>query len=98
MDVEIERAPKPLDHGHRAPATIRDPTRASASAKEPEYRADEYANDGATQMVMPRQLIPQAVRQAEHPLSHGRVGEHVVDEVGGALGHSAAAATRTDRG
>jgi len=38
-----------------------------------------------------------AIGQTQHPLPHGHVGEHVIDQMGGALGHPAAAATRTKR-
>ena len=41
--------------------------------------------------------VPQAVRQAQHPLPHGHVGEHVIEQVGSALGHPAATATWTNR-
>ena len=79
------------------PPTIRTPLVARASAQQPEHGAEEHGDDGAAQVVVPRQLVPQAVRQTQHPLPHGHVGEHVIDQVGGALGHPAAAATRTQR-
>ena len=69
----------------------------SAGAQEAEHRADEHANERATHVVIPRQLVPEAVGQAQHPLSHGHVGKHVIEQMGGALSHPAAAATRTNR-
>jgi hypothetical protein len=60
-------------------------------------RAKEHGDHSAAQVVIPRQLIPQAIRQAEHPFPHGHVGEHMIEEVGGALGHPAAAAAWTQR-
>jgi len=63
MEVQIEGSPKPLDHSHRSPTTIRDAAVARAGAKEAEHRA--------TQLVVPRQLIPQTVGQTQDPLSRG---------------------------
>ena len=37
MDVEIEGAAKPLDHGHRAPTTVPDAAVERASAQEAEH-------------------------------------------------------------
>ena len=42
-------------------------------------------------------MVPQAVRQTQDPLPDGHVGEHAIDEVGGALGHPATAAAGTQR-
>jgi ribulose 1,5-bisphosphate carboxylase large subunit-like protein len=37
------------------------------------------------------------MRHREHPLPHGDVGrQHVIDQVGGALGHPPAAAARAE--
>ena len=47
--------------------------------------------------MVPRQRVPQAVRQAQDPLANGDDGEHVIDQVRRALGHPAAAAARTHR-
>ena len=97
MDVQIERSPEPLDHGHRATTTVLDAALARASAQEAEHGSGEQANDPAAHVVIPGQLAPQAVGQTQDPLSHGHVREYVINQVGGALGHPAAAATRTDR-
>jgi hypothetical protein len=50
----------------------------------------------STHFVIPRQLVPHAVQEAEHTLANGHVGEHVIERVGGAFCHPAAAATRTE--
>ena len=97
MKVQIEAPPESLDHGHRAPTTVRHAASRARARSQPEHGAHEHGDDRTTQVVVPRQLIPQAVRQAQHPLPHGHVGEHVIDQVGGALRHPAAAATGTDR-
>ena len=95
MEVEIEGSPKPLNHGYRAPTTVGDAAVARASAQNPEHGADEDGDDPAAHVVIPRQLIPQAVRQTQNPLPYRDIGEHVIDEVGGALRHPAAAAAWT---
>lgn len=97
MDVQIERAPESLDHGHRAAAPIGDTVAARACTQGAEHRAEEHGDDRPTQAVIPRQLVPQAVGQTQHPLSYGDVGEHMIEHVGGALGHPTATATWTDR-
>jgi hypothetical protein len=89
MHVEIERPAESLNHGHRATTTVRDASIARASAQKAEHAADEHGDDGATQVVVPRHLVPQAVRQTDNPLPDRHVGEHVVEQVGGALGHPA---------
>jgi hypothetical protein len=97
VQVEVERPAESLDHGDSATATVRDAAVARAGAQEAEHGTDEHGDDPATQVVIPRPLVPQAVRQAQDPLPHGHVGEHVVEQVGGSLRHPAAAATRTER-
>ena len=62
-----------------------------------EHRTDKHRDDRATAFVVPRQLVSQPVGQTQHPLTHGHVGPHLIDQVGGALGHPMATATRTDR-
>lgn len=46
--------------------------------------------------MVPRQHIPHARRQRQHPLPYGHVRKHILDQVGGALGHPPAAAARTE--
>ncbi len=96
-EVQIEGAPEPLDHGHRAPTTIRDAAVARARAQEPEHGANEHRDDAAARVVIPRQLVPQAVRQTEDPLSHRHVGQHVINQVRRAFRHAAPPATGTQR-
>ena len=47
--------------------------------------------------MVPGQHVPQPVGKREHPLANGDVGEHMIDEVSGALGHPAPAAARAHR-
>ena len=94
MDVEIEGAAKPLDHGHRAPTTVPDAAVERASAQEAEHGADEHGDDTATQLVVPRQLVTKPVRQAQHPLPHGHIGEFRARFAGGELRSGGAGADR----
>jgi hypothetical protein len=95
VKVEIEGSPKPLNHGHRAPTTVGDAAVTRASTQKPEHGADEDGDDPAAHVVMPRQLIPQAVGQTQHPLPYRDIGEHMIEEVGRALGHPATPTTGT---
>jgi len=61
VKIQIKAPPKSLDHGHRAPTTIRDAGVARASARQAEHRAKEHGDDPAAHVVIPRQLVPQAV-------------------------------------
>jgi hypothetical protein len=47
---------------------------------------------GTAQVMVPRQPVAKAVRQAQDPLPYGHVWEDVVHQMCGALGHSAASA------
>jgi hypothetical protein len=110
MDVEIAGPPEPLHHGHRAPTTVCHADVTGASAQEAEHRAEEPGDDRAAQIVVPRQLVAQAEWETQDPLHpsaaaalgtpalpHGYIGEYVVNQVGGSLGHPAPAATRAQR-
>jgi hypothetical protein len=95
VKIQIEASPKSLDHGHRTAATIRDAAVPRASAQETEHRTDEHGDNSAAHVVIPRLLVPRAVGQTQDPLPHRHVGEHVMEQVGGSLSHSAAATTWT---
>ena len=43
-----------------------------------------------------REEEPERVGDAQHPLAHGSLGEDLIDEVGGALGHAPRAAARAE--
>jgi hypothetical protein len=95
VDTQIESPAKPLDHGHRAPTTIRDAVVVRVSAQETRYGANERRDDAAAQVVIHASLVAQAVRQTQHPLPHRHVGEHVIAQVGGALSHPGVPDART---
>ena len=96
VDVQIERPAEPLKDGHRTPTTIGHIVQLCTTTQPPQHRTHEDGDDRATQVVIPRQPVAQAIRQTQDPLPHGHVGKHVVHEMCGALGHSGASATRTE--
>jgi hypothetical protein len=65
VDVQIEGSPEPLDDSHRAPTTICDAGVARAGAQEAEHRPKEHGDHPAAHVVIPRQLVPHPVREAE---------------------------------
>jgi hypothetical protein len=96
MDVEVQRAPEPLNH-HDSPApAIGDAAPPRAGPQEAEDGSHVHAHHRATQIMIPREPVPQAIREAQHPLPNRDVGQHMVNEVRRAFGHAAAAATRTE--
>ncbi len=97
VDVQVERAPESLDDGHRAAAPVPHPSVPRAALKEPENRPYGTPHHAAAEGVIPGEPVAKPVRQAEDPLAHRYARQHVVDEMGGALGHAASAATRAQR-
>jgi hypothetical protein len=57
-----------------------------------EQRAREDAAHGGAHSRARGEQEADAERKRDHPLAHGRVGQHVVDEVRGGVGHTPAAA------
>jgi hypothetical protein len=71
VDVEIESPAEALhDRDGAAPAAGHAVT-ASAAPQEPEHRTPGDAGHGPTQLVIPRQQVPQPMRQAG---THCRTG------------------------
>ena len=50
---------------------------------------DEDPQDGASDVRAALQVGTEPLRKAEHPLSHRKVGQHMIRDVGGDLGHAA---------
>jgi len=65
-------------------------------ALEAEQHAHVHAEHRARECVIPRQQIAQPVRHAQHPLAHGHLRKHLVDQARGALGHAPAATARAE--
>jgi hypothetical protein len=97
VNVEIEATPKALDRGDGAGLRIGDPGAPRATSVEAAKRPRVHGEDLATELVVPCEQIPQAKRQAQHPLAHRHGGEDVVDEMRRPLGHPPPAAARTYR-
>jgi len=96
VDVQVQRASESLDDGHSTAATIDDAIPTRATSDDAEHGAHVHGDDRATQIVIPRQHVPQPVRQTQHPLSHRHVGEHMIHQVRRAFGHAPAATTGTE--
>jgi hypothetical protein len=97
MDVQVQRPAKPLDHHDPTRAAALDALVARTVAEHPEHGVEQHARDLAAEIVIPRQEIPQPVRQAQDLLPDGHVGKHSVDEVGGAFRHPAPATAWAQR-
>jgi hypothetical protein len=65
-----------------------------ALTQKPEHDTHVDSDHRSTQIVIPCEQVPQAIREAQHPLPNRHVGQHVVDQVRRTFGHAAAAATR----
>ncbi|HZB77445.1 MAG TPA: hypothetical protein VE526_14530 [Solirubrobacteraceae bacterium] len=96
MDVEIQSAPEALDDRHRARSPGPDAIAARALPLEAQQHAHGHREHRPRQPVIPREQVPQPVRQAQHPLAHGHPRQHSVDQPGRALGHAPAAAARAE--
>ena|SRR5437870_4023860 len=85
-----------LDDQDGATAPIGDALVARAAAEEPEHCADGHAADRAAQVMIPRQQVPQPMRQAQHPLTHWHIGPDVIDQMRSSLRHAAATTARAE--
>jgi len=54
------------------------------------------AGNRTTEVVIPRQSIPQTERQGQHPLPNRGIGEDPIDQTGGTLGHATSTAARAE--
>jgi len=96
VHVEFQPAPEALHDGDRPALAVRDAGAPAAPPVPAEHCADEHAQHGATERVIERETVAQAMRHGEHPLAHGDGRQHGVDEVRRLLGHAPAAAARAD--
>ena len=96
MDVQIHRATEALKHRDAAAPGMRDAMRLGPRAQMAFDGLVQDARNPSAQVVTPRQQVAQPMREREHPLSYGNVGEDVVDEMRGAFGHAPPATTRTE--
>lgn len=68
VDVEIERAAEALQDRHGAAAAVGDAVTACTAPEQSEHRPHGHAAHGPTQVVIPREQVPQPMWQAQHPL------------------------------
>jgi hypothetical protein len=64
-----------------------DAVRTRGARVESEQRTGIDAQHGAAQGVIPRQSGAHTIRQRQHPLAHRYLWQHLVNQIGGALGH-----------
>jgi hypothetical protein len=67
MDIEIQSAPEALDDRHRARSPGADARAAGAVPLEAQQHAHGHGEHPPRQPVIPREPVPQPVRQAQHP-------------------------------
>src|SRR5512140_1206310 len=96
VDVQLEAAAEALDRRDCAAPAIDGPPPAPAAPLEAEERAGVDRAHRAAEGVIPRQAIAERVREREHPLADGDVGQDVIDEFRGARGHPPAPAFMVD--
>jgi len=78
VDIQIHRAAETLHDGHNPAASVRLLGRAGRLPEEAEDRPDADTDDRAAQVVVPREPVPQPMRQRQHPLPHRHPREDVV--------------------
>ena len=81
VDVQIQGSAEALNDRHGPAASTGYAGLPHAAPKKPEHRPHENARDRTAQRVVPRQHVPQAMRQTQDPLPHGHDRKHVIDEM-----------------
>ena len=96
VHVQVQRAPEPLNHHHRSAAPVGHAGAPGTGPQEAKDRPDIHPRHRPAQLVVPRQQVPQPMREAQDPLTHGDIGQYVIDQVRRALRHPSTAATGTE--
>jgi hypothetical protein len=96
VDVQVQSRAEPLDCRDGATAPLPDASTLGSAALERQQRADEDAEYGAAEAVVPGEGVAEAVRQGENPLPDRQTAENVVNEVSCQVGHAPAAARWTE--
>jgi hypothetical protein len=73
MDIQIQGAAEPLNDGDGPAPAIRHAIAPRPRTQKPEDGTHEHANHRATPIVVPREQVPQPVRETQDPLSHRHV-------------------------
>ena len=97
VNVEVEFAAEALHEGHRAaPDRAVCGCKACAAANRAEDDRDEDAQDIGDEARIICQAVAQGEGKREHPLTDGDCGKDAIHEMGGGVGHPAAATGRTE--
>jgi len=96
VDVQVERATKALDDGHRTRAPIAPPRCLGPFPVEAEQRTRANRKHGAAKLVIPGEAIAKLEWEAQDPLANGDPREYMVHEIRGTLGHTTPPAARTE--
>jgi len=96
VHVHIQGRAEPLDDGHGPAVALADTLAPGGTAQPPEDHPDEHCQHVPTQGGVESELIAQRPRQRQHPLAHGGVRNHAIDEVSGELTHAAAPTRRAE--
>ena len=95
VQVGIERRSETVDKRHRTEPGIAGRV-GTAQAQRRLHLGEENPQHRIDQTGVTMEEIPQPLRQREHPLPHRHLGEHVIHEVRGRLGHAPGAAGGAD--
>ena len=87
VDVEVQRPAEPLDDRHGAATRSLETRGARVVPQLAEHGAEEHGAHPPAQIVVPRQPVPEPVRQTQDPLSHRHVGKDMIHEMCGPLRH-----------
>ncbi len=96
MNIQIQRATEALDDRDTPGLPIADPALARLLALKAQERAHDDTQHGAAEGVIPGEEVAEAVGEAQDPLAYGHSGQHLVHQMGGALGHAPAPAARAE--
>ena len=97
MRRQVQRRPEALDESDRPIVSTLNPTEptcpSSLVGKEGSHKGTK---DLRGESRIPRTAVTERIGEREHPLTHGNFGQYAVDEMGGGLRHSPAAAGRAE--
>ena len=88
VEVHVKGGAEPMKEAERPELSVVGCTRARA-AQGGADGSDEDAQDGSGDVRVVVQVGTQPLGKAQHPLADGKVGQHVIGDVGGDLGHAA---------
>jgi hypothetical protein len=97
VHVQVQRATEALNHHDGAAAAVLDASVAGPITQDATHAANQDARNGPAEIVIPRQTVPQSVREAQHPLPDRHIRKHAIDQMSGAFRHAAATTARAER-